>query len=227
MRKRKGLMADSVAAVLLAALVLAATGVAHTGSVYYVQKWKSTERNQNYGFGSDVPGSAFRDRIENGAQQWNALAGNMQFFRGNVNVTWNFESGCQAAGQNSIHYGAIDGGTVPGGGFSVWAETTTCVYTSDTTKIANFRMRFDKDEVWYTGTGDTPDFSVDTWGTATHEFGHATGFGRGSAPDHFATSAQECQVSPKQTMCPSEPLGENYFRSLEEHDKHTFNNIYN
>lgn len=222
---RRALLTDCVAAALLAALVLTSVGVAHDGGTYYVQRWKSTERDQNYGFASDV-GANFKDRVENAAQEWNGLSGNMQFHRGGVNVTWSYgDSDCHAAGSNSIHIGSIDGATTASNP-STLATTTTCVYSSDSTKIWSFRTKFDSAENWYTGTGSPGSSQFDAQSVATHELGHATGFGRGSAPDHWDPSNSVCTDSPKHTMCPVTPSGTTFERSLEEHDRHTFNNVY-
>ena len=226
MRRARSLLVDCVVAAALAAMVLGAIGWAHTGSTFYTKKWKSGERNQNYGFASDVPTGNFRDRVENGAQQWNALAGNMQFSRGGVNVTWNFGSACNAAGNNSIHWGAIDGPPVAGQ-TNTAAQTTHCVYTNEPQFLALFRMRFDSADPWYRDTGDPPSDKIDLWSLAAHEFGHATGWGAGGAQNHFDSGGSVCTSSPKHTMCPSIPQGESYWRSLEEHDRHTFNNVYN
>jgi hypothetical protein len=216
---------DCIAAAMLATLVLVAVGAAHDVDTFYTKKWKVGERNQNYGFGSNFPEGDFRTRVHDGAQEWNALAGNMQFNRGGVDVTWQYDSPCNDPGKNSIHWGSIDGKT-PANGSSTVAITTTCYYTADLSKIALFRMKFDSAEDYYTGYGDTPSGKFDVKSFAAHEFGHATGFGRGGAKDHFDPSWDVCTNDPKHTMCPSIDAGKDYWRSLEEHDRHTFNNAY-
>lgn len=226
---RRSIVVDVVLAAALAALVLGAIAAAHDASTFYTKKWKAGERNQNYGFHDAVPGGDFRDRVEDGAQKWNPLAGNMQFQRGGVNVTWTFDStNCHNPGDNSIHYGNIDGGPAAQeeGEFNTVATTTTCHYNSDVHDLYSFRIKFDEDDPWYTGTGDTPSGRYDLIAVAAHEFGHATGFGRGAAQDHFDRDSTYCKDSPKHTMCPTISRGYNNLRSLEEHDRHTFNNAY-
>jgi hypothetical protein len=226
MRRSRKLLVDLIAAGALAALALGAIGWAHTGSTYYTKKWRAGERTQNYGFGDSVPSGNFRDRVENGANQWSALAGNMQFQRGGVTVTWQYDSNCNGAGKNSIHWGSIDGPPVAGQ-LNTAAQTTHCTYTDDPGFLMLFRMKFDSADPWYNDTGDPPSDKVDTWSLAAHEFGHATGWGAGGAQNHFGDSWDVCTNSPKHTMCPSIPLGDDYWRSLEEHDRDTFNNVYN
>jgi hypothetical protein len=74
----------------------------------------------------------------------------------------------------------------------------------------------------------TPNDKVDTWAVSAHEFGHAGGFGSGdSGLAHFPGDSSICDLgAPKQTMCQGLPYGAQFWRSLEEHDKHTFRNAY-
>ena len=222
---RRALVIDCLAAALLAALVLATVGPAHDKDTFYTKHWASGERNQDYGFANAVPTGNFRDRVQDGAQEWNALAGNMQFHRGGVDVNWSYGDACNAAGNNSIHYGNIDGPPVAGQ-LNTAAQTRHCYYTDRPSILALFRMRFDEDDPWYRDTGNPPSDRIDLWSLAAHEFGHATGFGQFGAQDHFGASSVYCDP-PKQTMCPSTSQGSAGWRSLEDHDRHTFNNQYN
>ena len=77
------------------------------------------------------------------------------------------------------------------------------------------------------GYEDTPSDKLDVWGFATHEFGHATGWGSGGGTNHFPDSWGVCVDAAKHTMCDSMAHGENHWRSLEEHDRDTYNNVYN
>lgn len=222
---RRSIVIDLVAAVAVAALVLGTGAVAHDKDTFYAKTWRSGDRNQDYGFHSAVPSGDFRDRVAGGAHRWNELAGNMQFSRGGVNVTWTYGStNCNNPGDNSIHYGEIDGPPEPGK-VKTLAMTKHCYYTADPAHLHSFRMKFDHDDPWYRGTGDTPNDKYDLLGVATHEFGHATGFGQFGAQDHFSGGSTYCD-SPKHTMCPSISMGADGWSSLEEHDKHTFNNQY-
>ena len=59
------------------------------------------------------------------------------------------------------------------GQFGTIARTWLCFASG---KMYHFQMIFDDDEHWYVGTGDPESYVVDTWGIATHEFGHGTGW---------------------------------------------------
>ena len=87
MRSRRPLTVDCIVSAALAVLLLAALGSAHTGSEYYGKKWRAGERDQRFGFANAVPEGNFRDRVDNGAAKWNALAGNMHFYRGTASTT--------------------------------------------------------------------------------------------------------------------------------------------
>jgi hypothetical protein len=64
-------------------------------------------------------------------------------------------------------------------------------------------------------------------GVAAHEAGHTTGFWGMYADCHFDPNGDYCPfTSARHTMCPSQEDGSASFRSLEEHDIHTFQNAY-
>jgi hypothetical protein len=88
-------------------------------------------------------------------------------------------------------------------------------------------MRFDSADPFYTGTGTPGEKQIDLQSIATHEWGHATGWGSSGGTNHFPEGWDVCTMSPKHTMCPSIPEGKDYWRTLEEHDRDTFNNVYN
>lgn len=218
--RRRALLLDLMIAMALAAAILGAVAVAHPAGKWYKFKWAPGDRTQHYGFADAVPGGNLRDRVEGGARQWNTLGPNMQARRGgvNVNFAWNNCSN-RDAGDNSIHWGGIDGGPKPGQ-FNIYAQATWCVYSDNRDRLYTSQIKFDKAENWYKGTGDPGNNQVDAWAVATHEFGHFFGFKR-----HFKAGSAACG-SPKQTMCQGLPLGAKFWRSLEEHDRHTFRNAY-
>jgi hypothetical protein len=92
---------------------------------------------------------------------------------------------------------------------------------------------------WYKNTGNPASDEKDAWGTASHEFGHDVGYWRGDG--HFAESDDACpginDLGNRNTMCTAAlnaqgnidkdvELGTTWKRSLESHDKHTFQNAY-
>jgi hypothetical protein len=74
--------------------------------------------------------------------------------------------------------------------------------------------------------GGTTDFNqVDLQGLVTHEFGHATGFGAGQGLDHFIDSDTACNPG-MATMCDSLGKGQVHWRTLTDHDQHTYRQFY-
>lgn len=59
----------------------------------------------------------------------------------------------------------------------------------------------------------------------THELGHATGWGYGSKPNHFTASSICPGTTADQTMCAGTAKGETFKRSLETHDKQTWDDV--
>lgn len=219
-RLKQGLV-DLTVACCLASLVVAAVGIGHGASTYYPSVWASGERNQDYGFEDEFPSGNLRDRVEDGAQDWNPLAGNMQFHRGGVNVTWSYGAACsnRSLGENGVHWNQIDGPAGSGGGKSVWASVRHCFKQNGDLKA--IQIQFDREENWHTGTANPPSDKLDAWSVATHEFGHATGWA-----GHFEPGWEVCTNAPRHTMCPYINYGGDYQRQPEDHDKHTFNAAY-
>ncbi len=224
---RRQTFIDIGLATLVAVTLLGGLAPAHTVSDYYGYKWAPSDRNQDYGFASDVPNNNYRDRVEGGAIEWNNLPGDMRFGRGGVNV--NFAPNAASCpnrqlGDNGIHDGYIDGDPVEN---DTIAYMQPCPLDADHYKA--FSIKFDNGNPWYNGTESPSDGELDRWSVAAHEFGHAGGFGSGALGDHFAANLSICsysQPSTRHTMCSGTPKGTTYRRSLEEHDKHTFNNAY-
>lgn len=202
-----------------AGLLCASIALSHGASEYYNLRWKAGERFQVYEYQTLVPSGNFRERIRNGAQAWNSLPPEVHFTDGSVNL--NVSHGqCDAnrqAGENGVYYAGIDGKD------GVLANTAYCVWESEPTKLYAFSIKFDNAENWYSGTGTPGGSQYDTHGVAAHEFGHATGF-----TTHWAVGPPLCNAdSKKHTMCPAIGTGSTIWRSLEEHDVHTFENAYN
>jgi hypothetical protein len=94
-------------------------------------------------------------------------------------------------------------------------------------------MFIDSDSNWYHTSGDDGvNGTASAWGFLTHEFGHASGFGNGSSPEHFSTPCDTSDPANYQTMC-AEPPGnpsdqDNAWRwnTLEAHDIHEFTSEY-
>lgn len=100
--------------------------------------------------------------------------------------------------------------------------TSTCV---SGTRLVRFTIVIDSAPAagsWYTGTGDAPSDRYDLWSVASHEFGHATGWG-----PHFAEDSPECpNDSTRHTMCGGIYIGTERQRTLTTHDIHTYDGRY-
>lgn len=216
---------QALAMTLLLALILTVLpdgAVAHSAFNYYSTSWGPSDvPNINWRFTEQVPPANFRDRVENGAVQWNNVAG--------VNFNWvkqtpeyaNFNpnpSSCTdiAHEKNGVHYRSVPSGFV--------AYTYTC---SQSSFLVSTQVVFSSSTGWYSGTGATPSGLNDLWSFAAHEFGHATGgWLNNSIGGQFSGSTLCPSNSSKHTMCANLPTGTNWWRSLEFHDGETFGNAY-
>lgn len=207
----------------LAALALVATGLlalvvgpasAHTPSDYFAYKWNTA--TVTYGYTPSVP-SGWRAAIDNAANQWSKVKNANFDYQHGSDYGSNYDySTC--SGKNGIHVAAIDGRN------GVLGKTFTCFNGAG--QITSFNTAFDSAESWYTGTGTPGSSQPDLISVAAHELGHGTGFGMGAPNGHFGGSELCPNDSSQQTMCPSHTLGTTWQRSLEKHDKHTFNGFY-
>ncbi len=206
-----------VAAGLLWALALVAVQPATAHSGYYVTKW-SDPGNVKWGFTPSVPTGAWRDRTLSAAGAWNRVGTKMKFAKGS-DFSTNFAHGrCPSSpGVNGVHRKWL------GGAGGTLAKSVVCIYSSTPSRLWSFQVVYDKSERWYTGTGSPRSGQYDLQSIGTHEFGHATGFGMGSAPDHLPGGASICANKWGQhTMCPKHYAGTNRQRTLETHDKDGF-----
>jgi len=103
-------------------------------------------------------------------------------------------------------------------------QTQTC-RISGTETILSFSIVLNSGANFYTGTGTPGTGQYDALSVATHEFGHAAGLG------HFAdTDPSTCNPAGGRlydnTMCGALPVRFTTWRSLELHDRHTFQAAY-
>ena len=129
----------------------------------------------DYRIDDSIPGSGgsmFEDRIHDGASEWNVVGGVGGFdFDDSGNGNRSYAQPCNWEDD------AID----------IWvfqqdigstAQMLQCeIYRpgQDITVIESARVVFDTDGPWYKGTGNVTAGQISVWGTAAHEFGHATG----------------------------------------------------
>jgi len=214
---------------------------AHTASDWYGKKWGNGNLTPKWRFADDVPKTCcYRDRIQNGKAEWNQLGEPMSFDFAAGQPDFpafpflscpKLSDGSANKEKNAMHWSYLDGK------FGFAGETYVCsfydVNEGNPDYIANFQMRFDSGESWYTGTGtpscpNVDSCQTDLWSVATHEFGHATGRTKGGdGLGHFGENWSVCaDVADKHSMCPWDFANYTRGRSLELHDKDSFRSAY-
>lgn len=215
MRKRNQISALILLGLVSGLVGASAAATAHPATDFYNEKWPSNNDNVEWRFDQEFPTGNKRDRVKDGAQEWNNVGQPMKFEK----LAGDFASfpanSCPTEEQkDAVHWGGIDGsgGTL--------AQTFICTSGGN---LFNFQIRLDQAENWHGGTTSPGPNEIDVWSVAAHEFGHGTGW-RG----HFSSTSSLCNANATDhhTMCPAYVLGTQYDRSLNTHDKHTFDNAY-
>jgi hypothetical protein len=203
------------------------------GSYYPTHRW-AADTNNYIGFftnGSSLDSTAGQGRMKDGNNAWN-----------NTASAW-FDVVDQA-GQYDLVVWTGNACDMPLTG--IWnlqeAQTGTSAQTSlcrpNASTITRAAIRYDTSgRTWHTSTSTTvPSGSTDLWGVATHENGHANGWGWGfgtcsGAVGHFCQSDPPCSPFTEtnaHTMCPvwSTTNQTWWQRTLLTHDTHTFQAAY-
>jgi hypothetical protein len=221
----------SVMAGMLAGFIasLAATGLAHPRADFYVTWWHHQQDPVHWHFDDDFPLDTKRARVIDAFSTWISAPGILTFVRDADENS--LVPGCPTEGNSFVTFGPMDG---PG---DVAGLTRFCAFVDKPEKGKAFWIILDSEEPWYSGPATPPPVDeLDIQAVATHEIGHATGFGVNGSHQHWGRDANGlpifpeytdlCVTNPKHTMCPFIELGEGFFRSLETHDLHTFDNRY-
>lgn len=239
---RSGLIVVFVAGLMgavAASLASPSINSAHQASEWYSSKWTAgtqqgidTDQVVDWRFVNNFPdGSGFRNRVKDGAAEWNELAPSMRFAYESGAPDANglgWDDPCPAPTQGNYQADKVGWQEISG---SAAAQTYFCPI--DGNSLLYFRTRFDKDLNWFGGTGDPNSNELDIWSYSAHEFGHAGGRSKGGDGDgHFPETSQLCpgpsspEFSDRHTMCGGAYYGTRNERSLEEHDKDVFRNAY-
>lgn len=215
------------------------TAHAHPPGNWYGEEW-ATARLPAILFddGASYPtGQSWRDRAVDAQTEWIDTDGGATLFNIFIDGSTSFDWGeCPSA--NDDREGILSRTSIDGEGGTL-AESGACFTSSGRIYLAHIRV--DTAEPFYTGTGDPPadNATPDLWGVLTHEFGHATPGWTDAAPKkHFnaADTPQLCEdinATDYHTMCKvyrysdgDHPARGRRWRTLEEHDLHTFDDFY-
>jgi hypothetical protein len=190
----------------------------------YSHTWASQDYAIPFYYTDNFPGPRFRNRVWDGARQWNNVGRGPRFVQHLSNRAPYRRMGIGSCGirRNNRSDSVISWQSMDGRGNNV-AITQTCLYSSGPKAghIGVFTLTFDAMERWYTGSKTPPAGSADAWSAASHELGHALG------ANHFARTAPYCaNNSDLQTMCPKFFFGSKWMRSLGGRDIRAFSNAY-
>jgi hypothetical protein len=224
---------------VLAALVGSAIGtgaaIAHSNS-YFDMRWSTSRGNIPVYFDRTTPTGAFRERVRDAFDQWERFQTKVGFsvYTETAPATApdqpnGADDACRRTNYQNRRISLISYQYIDGKGdnrFNILAETQGCEINSGGSYLLDFfYLAFDTGDDYYMGTGNAPSKSIDLWSTATHEIGHAMGWG-----PHFDDNGTNNTIcnndSDQQTMCASYYAGSERQRTLEGHDKDTFTNRY-
>lgn len=227
-------MKPFIAAVVTIALGMAVEpALAHSNTKYYTDgKWASGLA-VNFWFADHdfdsggVAGSGSKARIEEGHGAWTALPPTVYFVPRGYNYTLRPNCGQDGYNVSAIFWTPIDGHPPT---TNIVALTESCRYSGGGS-LHSYVTTFDRDNLWHSGTNAPPPGRVDVRGVATHEAGHAMGqvVHWNEEEMDFLQNPTLCNYPgyPHHTMCLGGTDGSHYEkRSLEAHDRHTFEAAY-
>lgn len=215
----------AVSVTLLLAVAVVHSSWAHNAANFYDSNyWKASAPSGlhiTWRFSPGFPdGGPKKNRVIDAFNHWNALDQQMDFTRLS-DATSGYEGFLciDQQGYNGIFFHDI----------SPPAITMACP-DPGTSTLHNFFIRFDSSRRWH-GLDDTnvPDDEIDLESFATHEVGHATGWGGEFDDAHFDEDSGHCPggiASGRHTMCDNLLPGIATWRSLESHDKQAFDDWY-
>lgn len=201
---------------------------------YLAGQWALND-NVHYKIDNNVP-AAWRPDINDGADHWSNRADGRApnfVYEGTATLTHPYTpcGGANAVYSRDIGQDVADG-LLPPAGRRANGATITCS-TEDPGTLTGFTMVIDNhpedntpgvpNAGWFLGDGAIPPNAWDLEGTATHEFGHVTGF-----VPHWTDTSNLCTNADPHTMCGAEPgfRGSKARRTLETHDIHTLEDAY-
>jgi hypothetical protein len=184
-------------------------------------RWPSSNRGAVTIYNETNISGAFLTRVLDGAKTWDNQGQSLNFTRiGAVTSMTHDECASTHYNKNIVYQSPIDGVG------DTAAYVRACISGSLNGTVLRYVMKFDSQEPWYTGSDpNVPNTQVDVQSVATHEFGHAGGWG-----PHFDDAAPNtgiCQLtSTQETMCVTEQVGTSKGRTLEPHERAVFGVAY-
>jgi hypothetical protein len=217
-RRSIALLGATIAMVCASAFA-ALPASAHSGSLFFHETWSQAQRGAVSIYAESSLSGAALSRVLAGAKTWENTRRSLDFtWNGTKNLS---HDPCDLAtrGRNLVAMGKLDGRGKNLG------MTTVCMSGGS---IVRFVMIFDSAEDWYTGTStNLPRGRPDLWSVATHEFGHAIGWGGHFDDPTIALGTGICgNFTGQHTMCKTHYSGTARQRTLGPHDIDTFSVVY-
>lgn len=194
-------------------LMSASKTSAHSASSWYPLEWPSSTTAFRLGqLDSPLNTSTAKNSIKAGEDPWNATSASHDFSNGSEDSSVTWTNSCLTTGYGNQVWIVSDNISWPGATYRCGGTyLTRVVIVLDDVGIS-----------WYTGSGSPGGSQYDLRSVMTHEFGHAGGFA-----SHWSSSDADCSGSDAETMCVGNPpVGNVYERTLEIHEKHTYDDAY-
>jgi len=187
LRRRRRMRPASVRGAALGASLFAlgmagayVASASHTSEGFYGPTYEPGADRPVFYFHTSNPGGSWRDQIVRSAQRWNNVSTRFQFQPNRSSARATPRMRCVPRTRNDMEISLIfrrpiDGATRPGRS-SVVGRAQACRSVRQP-GLGYFWVYLDSAENWYTGNGTPRTDEVDLGSVATHEFGHANGWG--------------------------------------------------
>lgn len=201
----------------------------------------------DWDFVDNFPTGKARDSVRGAAYEWSKPNATMRFNFLDPHEDWSqlgWNDNCPSPRtQASYQKDKVGWGTFGAEGYQADTDALMtidyCTFGSGgENTLYSFKIKVNDDAPWYYTGGNAddnpPDGKYDLESAMVHEFGHATGRskGGGDASGHFAEGWSVCpdkyesNEGYRHSMCPYVQDGRKTMRSLEEHERYTFNQAY-